>query len=299
MWQKFLFGAWAALVLAQAQTTATPPSFEVASIKAAEPLSAERMMAGQQRITVNVDAARVDFADVSLAELIRAAYRVRLYQISGPDWITTTRFDVVAKLPEGARSEQVPEMLQTLLAERFHLVLHNASKEMPVYALVIGKDGLKLKESSPDNAPDAAAAPAGGRGISPMSMDGPNGSARMSAGQNGLHVDLKNMTLPSMIDWLSRFTDRPVVDMTDLKARYDLGLDVSRDEMMNAARGAGMAIDAGGGGGRGGRGGNAASEPEGDSLATSLQKAGLKLEARRLPLTILVVDRMDKTPTEN
>jgi uncharacterized protein (TIGR03435 family) len=60
-----------------------------------------------------------------------------------------------------------------------------------------------------------------------------------------------------------------------------------------------MALDAGGGGGRGGRGGNAASEPEGDSLATSLQKAGLKLEARRLPLTILVVDRMDKTPTEN
>jgi uncharacterized protein (TIGR03435 family) len=262
------------------------------------------MAAGQQRITVNVDAARVDFSDVSLAELIRAAYRVRLYQISGPEWITTTRFDVLAKLPDGAKSDQVPEMLQTLLAERFHLVLHDSSKEMPVYALVIGKDGSKLTESAPDNAADGNVAgadsfPARGGGRSPMTAEGPNGSARMSAGPSGLHVDLKRMTLPNMIDWLSRFTDRPVVDMTGLTGRYDLALDVSRDEMMNAARNAGLALDAGGGGGGRRGGGNAAVEPEGDSVFTSVAKAGLKLEPRRLPVTLLVVDHMDKTPTEN
>jgi uncharacterized protein (TIGR03435 family) len=290
-----------AVVLAEAQTAspqkaATRLAFEVASIKPAEPLSAERMMAGQQHISVNVDAARVDFSDVSLAELIRAAYRVKLYQISGPDWMTTARFDVVAKLPEGSKSDQVPEMMQTLLEERFHLVLHNSSKEMPVYALVVGKEGSKLKESVPDDGTDGAGAPAGGRsgmGASPMSTSGPNGSSTMLAGPNGLHVSLKNMTVASMLDWLSRFTDRPVVDQTGLAGRYDLDLDVSRDEMLNAARGAGMVIDAAR------RAPEGATDPGGDSVFGSVQKAGLKLEPRRLPLTLLVVDRLDKTPTEN
>ena len=253
-------------------------------------------MAGQQHISVNVDAARVDFSDVSLAELIRSAYRVKLYQISGPDWMTTSRFDVVAKLPEGAKADQVPEMMRTLLAERFHLTLHNSSKEMPVYALVAGKDGSKLKESTPDEATDGAGAAAGGRtgmGASPMTSSGPNGSAQMSTTANGLHVDLKNMTIASMLDWLSRFTDRPVVDQTGLTGRYDLALDVSRDEMLNAARAAGLVVDAVR------RAPEAATEPGGDSVFASVQKAGLKLEPRRLPLTLLVVDHLERTPTEN
>ena len=298
---RILIGVWAVVALAEAQTA--PPqkaaatlAFEVASIKPAEPLSAERMMAGQQHISVNVDAARVDFSDVSLAELIRAAYRVKLYQISGPDWMTTSRFDVVAKLPEGAKADQVPEMMQTLLKERFHLVLHISSKEMPVYALVAGKDGSKLKESTPDEATDGAGAAAGGRsgmGASPMTTSGPNGSAQMSTTANGLHVDLKNMTIASMLDWLSRFTDRPVVDQTGLTGRYDLGLDASRDEMLNAARAAGMVIDAAR------RAPEGATDPGGDSVFASVQKAGLKLEPRRLPLTLLVVDHLERTPTEN
>lgn len=304
---RSLIVVWAAVALAEAQTPplqkpAAALAFEVASIKPAEPLSAERMMAGQQHISVNVDAARVDFSDVSLAELIRAAYRVKLYQISGPDWMTTSRFDVVAKLPEGAKADQVPEMLRTLLEERFHLALHSSSKEMPVYALVAGKDGSKLKESSPDDATDGTGSavggsPAGGgagnRAVSPMSTSGPNGSSTMSAGPNGLHVDLKNMTIASMLDWLSRFTDRPVVDQTGLTGRYDLTLDVSRDEMLNAARAAGMVVDSNR------RAPEGAADPGGDSVFGSVQKAGLKLEPRRLPLTLLVVDHLDKTPTGN
>jgi uncharacterized protein (TIGR03435 family) len=307
--KRILIGVWAAVALAEAQTAppqkATPPlAFEVASIKPAEPLSVERMMAGQQHISANVDAARVDFSDLSLAELIRAAYRGKLYQISGPDWMTTARFDVVAKLPEGAKADQVPEMLRTLLEERFHLALHNSSKEMPVYALVVGKDGSKLKESTPDDATDGTGAAAGGSpaagaggrsgmGAGPMTTSGPNGSSTMSAGPNGLHVDLKNMTIASMLDWLSRFTDRPVVDQTGLAGRYDLALDVSRDEMLNAARAAGMAVDAAR------RAPEGATDPGGDSVFGSVQKVGLKLEPRRLPLTLLVVDRLDKTPTGN
>ena len=307
--KRILITVCAAVALAEAQTAppqnaAAPLAFEVASIKPAEPLSAERMMAGQQHISASVDAARVDFSDLSLAELIRAAYRVKLYQISGPDWMTTARFDVVAKLPEGAKSDQVPEMLRSLLEERFHLALHNSSKEMPVYALVVGKEGSKLKESTPDQAADGTGAAAGsspaagaggrrGEGVSPMTTSGPNGSSTMSVGPNGMHVNLTNMTIASMIDWLSRFTDRPVVDQTGLAGRYDLALDVSRDEMLNAARGAGMVVDSAR------RAPEGATDPGGDSVFGSLQKVGLKLEARRLPLTLLVVDRLDKTPTGN
>jgi uncharacterized protein (TIGR03435 family) len=97
-----------------------------------------------------------------------------------------------------------------------------------------------------------------------------------------------------MLDWLSRFTDKPVVDQTGLTGRYDLVLDASRDEMLNAARAAGMMVD---GGGR--RGPEGAADPVGDSVFSSVQKAGLKLEPRRLPLTLLVVDHLDRTPTEN
>jgi uncharacterized protein (TIGR03435 family) len=296
MVSRFLISVCAAVALAEAQTAppapARPLAFEVASIKPAQELNAARLMSGQQRITVHEDAARVDFADISLAELIRSAYRVKLYQISGPDWISTTRFDVSAKLPDGAKTDQVPEMMQTLLAERFHLALHNASKEMAVYALVAGKDGPKLKESTAEDLAPGAATSGAADDRSPMSTSGPNGSAQVSAGPNGLHVEIKRMTIAGLIDWLSRFTDRPVVDLTGLTGRYDLGLDASREEMMNAARGAGMAVE-------GRRMSDRPPDPGGDSIAASLQKVGLKLESRRLPMTLLVVDHLDKTPTEN
>jgi uncharacterized protein (TIGR03435 family) len=101
------------------------------------------------------------------------------------------------------------------------------------------------------------------------------------------------MTMASLIDWLSRFTDKPVVDQTELTGRYDLELDVSRDEMLLAARGAGMVVDGNP------RAPDGASIPGGDSLFTSVAKFGLKLDPRRLPVTLLVVDHMDRTPTEN
>ena len=85
-----------------------------------------------------------DFSGASLASFISRAYRVRSFQISGPQWMNTTRFDIFAKLPGGASPDQVLEMLQTLLAERFRLVLHRESKEFPVYMLVVGKEGPKL-----------------------------------------------------------------------------------------------------------------------------------------------------------
>src|SRR5438105_1093800 len=90
--------------------------FEVASIKPASP-----QQSGMMRVGMNVDAGRLTYENVALRECIRAAYRVKDYQISGPDWLSSLRFDISAKLPEGATRDQVPEMLQALLADRFKL----------------------------------------------------------------------------------------------------------------------------------------------------------------------------------
>src|ERR1700722_15101648 len=140
------------------------PTFEVASIKpAATPTMPDRM-AGKIRIGMNIDGARVDIGFLSLADLIRTAYRVKQYQISGPNWISSERWDILATLPEGASRDQVPEMLQTLLAERFGLKVNKESKEQAIFALVVGKNGPKLKEAAPD--PDAPSAASGGVSIS-------------------------------------------------------------------------------------------------------------------------------------
>ena len=107
-------------------------------------------MSGKLHIGMKVDGARVDFGSMTIADLIVAAYKVKSFQVSGPDWIKTERWDIVAKLPEGSNKDQVPEMLQSLLADRFKLALHRDTKDQSVYALIVGKGGPKLKESPPD-----------------------------------------------------------------------------------------------------------------------------------------------------
>jgi len=115
-------------------------AFEVASIKPANP-----MPMGQVQIGMKVDGSLLQYSNVSLKECIRAAYRVKDFQVEGPDWLGSARFDIVAKLPEGSPRSQVPEMLQALRAERFKLALHRDSREQTVYAMVVAKGGAKLK----------------------------------------------------------------------------------------------------------------------------------------------------------
>src|SRR5215469_15021168 len=129
-----------------AQTPARP-AFEVASIKPAPPITqlAEQFRSGKAHIGMSIDGARVEFGFVSLADLIVQAYKIQPFQLNGPDWMKQERFDVLAKLSDGASKDHVPEMLQALLAERFKLSIHRDTKEQPVYALVVGKNGLKMK----------------------------------------------------------------------------------------------------------------------------------------------------------
>src|SRR5947209_12153437 len=99
-----------------------PPSFEVASIKQAAP-----QQMGRQMVRMGGDAGRVDYANVSLKDVLARAYGVNAYQVSGPSWLDTERYDIAAKVPEGVAADQVPAMLQALLLDRFKMTVHKES----------------------------------------------------------------------------------------------------------------------------------------------------------------------------
>jgi len=294
---------------AAAQTAQEPPpAFEVASVKPAAPLDPAKLMAGQQRIGVTIDAAHADIRSLTLGDLVRTAYQLKAYQINGPAWMETERYDIVAKLPDGAKRSQFPRMLQTLLAERFRLTLHRATSELPAFALVVAKGGPKLKESPPDPNPQSAeAAPAGGtsalrsntaldpKGV--VTMTGPSGSTiKQTVSPDGLHLEIQKMTMPALAEYLGRFKARPVTDMTGVQGAYDLVLELSREELADVARASGQVV---GGGETGGAGLDTASDPNIHSLASSLDLLGLKLETRKTSMEMLVIDHVEKTPIEN
>lgn len=238
--------------------------FDVASIKPAAPVTGHF----QYHMTMQVDGTRVDIINASIAELVATAYRVISFQISGPDWMRTEKFDVAAKLPDGTSKDQVPEMLQALLAGRFKLVVHRDRPERSVRALVVAKGGAKLKES-----------PAGSDGSGWTRSMGPDGS---------MHMDTKGMTMQDLARMMAMFLDAPVVDATEIKGSYDVPLDFAPDDLRNGANSYGVAVPA-----------DAHSESSGSSIGQSLQRVGLKLEGRRLPVDIVMVDHVEKVPTGN
>lgn len=290
------------------------PEFEVATVKAAPMLTPGDAKAGKLHLGITVDGQRVDIGYMSLLDLISRAYSVKRFQVDGPDWIITQRFDIQAKLPEGATREQVPEMLQALLAERFHLAVHRGTKDHAVYELVVGKNGPKLKEAAPDAIPLGQPTAFGGSGgaVSEVKSDNQgrfvvnNGALKMHMLPNGLmHYEFAAMTIDGLTNFLTGFLDRPVVDKTNLKGTFEVDVDLSRDDLMAAARSAGMPVP--GPGNRpatNGTGGNAmpadaASDPSGSVLFQSVQQLGLKLEPRKASMETIVIDHLEKTPTEN
>jgi uncharacterized protein (TIGR03435 family) len=289
--------------------TSPGPAFEVASIKLSGPPDPAKMMSG--RVGMKVDGARVDIGFLSLVNLICTAYNVKAYQVSGPDWMSGQRFDIMAKLPAGASQDQAPEMLQALLAERFKLTIHRASKEIQVYALVVGKNGPKLKESPPDQpaAPAADGAPPSTDTSLRVSGDPQKGmtisnglgagTVKMTMANGAMHMESLKMSMPQFAEALSRFLDHPVVDMTAIKGNYQMALDLSMEDLMNAARSAGVQVPAGAGGMAGRGSAEGASDPSGSSLFNNVQQLGLRLEARKAPVDQIVIDHIEKLPTEN
>jgi uncharacterized protein (TIGR03435 family) len=270
----------------------TRPAFEVASIRPS--VNAPRQAVAAAGRT---DGAQFRIAGLTIRDYISMGYAVKLNQISGPDWITTDRFDIAATLPEGRGPDQVPAMMQALLEDRFELKSHREKKDFPVYALRVSSAGLKMTEVASDPAgepsnvkPQAFTRQGSGQGIS---LDLGQGSSVNFANNK---FEAKKMTMASLASMLERFLDRPVVDLTGVNGSYDVAFDLSPEDyramLIRAAVAAGLvmspdalrSLDA---------------SPAPASLFEGLAKFGLKLEPHRAPLDVLVVDSIRKTPTEN
>lgn len=274
---------------------AAPPrlEFEVASVKPSPPMDGPRLDLG-----VHVDGAQYRANFFSLRDYIRIAYKVKPYQVIGPDWIGSERFDISATIPKGAPRDAVNEMMQNLLADRFGLKLHRDHKEFPVYALVVAKSGSKLKEVPPDS--DADQAEAANAPVEVRAQGGPQGvgvslgnGSSFSFGNN--KFEARKLDMARVADTLSSFLERPVVDMTGLKGRYDFTLEITAEDyramLIRSAVTAGVALPP-----------EALRMLDGatdDSLHTALAAVGLRLEPRKAPLEVIVVDHAEKTPTAN
>ena len=200
-------------------------------------------------------------SNVALKSIIANAYEVRIFQIEGgPDWLTSDRFDIIARGPEGTPDRLRPAMLRTLLAERFKLVAHFETREQQVYSLTLlrgdGRLGPQLKPS----------APASGSSSGFPSASVGNGTARI----NGRRVSMD--TLAMMLAG-SVFNQR-VINRTGLSGEFELDLRFTPDSSPAAA-------------------------PEFPSIFTAVQEQlGLKLEASRGPVEVLVIDSVER-PTPN
>jgi uncharacterized protein (TIGR03435 family) len=266
--------------------------FEVASIRP----SAEQPT-GTGTAGVRVDGAQARWTALTIKDYVAGAYRVKAYQVSGPDWIGSDRFDIAATLPAGVPASQIPEMLQHLLEERFQVKLHREKKEFPVYTLEVAKGGLKMQENAPDpaakadnNAPVNISGSGSAQGIS---VDLGRGSSYAFSNNK---FEAKRLTMAALAANLERFLDRPIVDMTDLKGSYDFSLDFTEEDyrtmLIRAAVNAGVVLPP-----------QALRLLDGGASPISLfdaaQKLGLKLDARKAPLDFLVIDEARKTPTDN
>jgi len=273
--------------VAHGQSASAQPTFDAVSVKVAPPRDGRgrsvAFIGGPGTKTPD----RINVENYGMAALISRAYGVEYYQVTGPDWITafnSEKYNIVATIPPGTTEEQFRVMMQNLLADRFHLKLHKESKEMGTYSLTVAKNGPKLRKAVPEPPPDAsdddARPPGAGGGKMKTDAEGyPILAAGMTMAMMGDRARLQNKGhMDVLVNLLAGQLSHPVVDATGLTEEYEFSLSWIPRPPDSAAP----------------------EDPAGPDLFAALQQQlGLKLEAKKGPIEILVVDHADRIPTEN
>jgi uncharacterized protein (TIGR03435 family) len=226
--------------LPQPAAGAAPPGEEIISERV------ELTPAGGSANPGVVNPGRIHRA-ATLKELLAEAYDVKEFQIDGPDWIGRDRFLVDATMPPDTTSGQVLAMMRNLLADRFQLTSHRETKELPLYGLVVGKGGPRLKESSETS-------PSGVTNVQTVSTAG------------SVQITARNATMQDLANHLTRRLERPMRDETGLQGQYDFVL--TFDDGLSA-------------------------------YAAVQAQLGLKIEARKGPVEMIVLDHVERIPVEN
>lgn len=295
-WNKSSSAAWTAVICfaaacaVSAQSPPGAPKFEVASVRLTSPLDQAAGVPGAGA-KVTFSGARLNVDGLVLRAAIAEAWGLPMYRVIGADWTSLARVVIHAVMPEGATKEQVPAMLKALFEERFHLVAHLTNNVQPAYALVLGKKALKL---SPPREIDSSACAewidelsfSGGQrcntsrqmgegiAITLVKTAGETGPARMEITNGNTHTEYFRITMQQLAQLLSIPGGRgspglPVVDRTGIAGARDIVLDRN-------------CLDA-----------------DCETDADALEKIGLKLEKTNAPIEQLVIDQIDKVPTEN
>ena len=270
-----------------AQTPAGGPAFEAVSIKASPPSTGRGMIQGATGGPGTRDPGLYRTQNYGLFALIQTAYHVEGYQISGPDWMLATWFDIDARVPAGATRQEFQLMLQRMLAERFGLKVHREEKEVAGYDLVVAKNGPRLTPSAKtDEAAGDHPLPNSVPVFGPRTYDKDGfpiiepGSGVSKRGGPGGRTTARytRETMGKLVSDLSFEAGRPVKDSTGLEGEYDFLL------RWVSSRNASNSDDA----------------PTGPTIFEALEKqAGLRLVATKIRVNLLVIDHLEKAPTDN
>jgi uncharacterized protein (TIGR03435 family) len=248
-----------------------PPAkraFEVASVKPTDPNNSVF-------VEMSADPSIVSYRNLTLRDAIRGAYKVSDFQIVGPGWMSSVRFNVDAKLPNVATTDQIPDMFQALLEERFKLTWRREPKEMQVYALLVNKDGPKLK-------PAQLLAPT--QATAMVTDEKPRAAVQFVGSFSQMTITAPSASLLTLVGVASRFTSRPVIDATGIDGEYDFSLTFAAETDAGLPQGF--------------QGNPALSEPA-PSFSEAVKKYGLRIESRKATIDMFVITHVEKTPTEN
>lgn len=258
--------AWSARSAQSPENVSPTLKFEVATLKPSPPI--EKAGGGFYGIRPTPGGERYEARQCPLTMMLTVAYRIKADQIvGGPDWMNTARFDMTAKAEKPATVDELHVMLKNLIADQFHLKFHTETKELPVYALMVDKDGPKLLSAHSDGEVS------GKSWIDVQIKQFP---------QNTWHATFVSMDYFAFR--LSQMLDRPVIDLTKLPGSYDFDLSFTRELPPNMPPDAminGAPIDT-----------------SGPTIYEAVRKQlGLRLERQKGPVQIMVIDHVEK-PTD-
>lgn len=282
------------------QTSGAQVAFEVASVKpSVRGPGADGLCRGGPG---SGDPTRFTCNYVDLKRIIVRAFGLRPFQVAAPDWTDNQRLDIQAVVPAGATKEQFEAMLQNLLIDRFHLTFHRELRDATRYELLVAEGGPKLKEAQ---AGDAAPVPS--KAPDPVKVKGPllgKDGYPIQTTRGFSNVDGRarfyepHGPIESLLPLLNMIMDEPVVDSTGLKGNYEIEMHWGQAPLFGRIR----AAQTGANGGLLPAAPVTAPDvgPGGPSIQQALHdQLGLKLHIKKGPMETLIIDRIDRVPTEN
>ena len=296
----FALAALLVATAASAQDAAATPAtaFDVASVKPSNPNPDPTNPLSQIALMLPQPGGRLTATNTPLRMLIMAAFELKqeAQLTGGPPELLAAKYDITAKAPVAFIGKELPQLLRTLLADRFKLKMHTETRELPVYDLVLarsdGRLGPELKPSKSDcSKPDEVLAQQGAalaKGDVASFLGKPQPcsvSTDPSGGPLNLMMRGDGQEMRQIVEMLAQFTGRPVRDKTGLTGRYDFAMKLDLQMVLGLAQKMGANIPAA-----------AANIPQSDgsSLMTTLnEQLGLKLDSTKDAATVVVIDSVE------